>query len=541
MVFMRRTTAACVIARAARCASLLVVFATACVRTVQLPAEPQTAPVDSPRRSASTARTTTAPQYAPLTTSIPLPQLERELRGVWIATVDNMDWPSQPGLSTERQKAELLALLDSAAALRLNTIIFQVRPSADALYQSNIEPWSRYLTGAWGRPPEPLWDPLAFAVAEAHARGMELHAWFNPFRASKTSKTLEHPQHIAVQRPDLLRRYGSMQWLDPGEAATREHALRVIRDVVTRYDIDAVHLDDYFYPYIENDARGRPIPFPDAATYARYRDAGGTMSLGDWRRDNINTFIHQLYDDVHRTKPWVKVGISPFGIWRPDAPKGVRGLDAYAEIYADARTWLKNGWLDYLAPQFYWKTDAPQQPYTTLLEWWVAQNDAGRLVLAANGAHNLTRTGWSADEIVRQLELTRAQPGATGNIFFSAKNLLYQQNGLRGALAADAYRYTALVPEMPWLGVRKPARPAARVAVNEANRSIDVQWTSAEQTPQLYLLRMRTNGVWKTEILSGTTSEAHVTYRGGAAPELIAVSSIGRTGLESDPAIYSRL
>ncbi|MGH7670612.1 MAG: glycoside hydrolase family 10 protein, partial [Gemmatimonadaceae bacterium] len=322
-----------------------------------------------------------APSVSRRGAAVVAPPVMREFRGVWVATVDNIDWPSEPGLSTTEQKAELTAILDRAAALHLNAVIFQVRPSADALYESKLEPWSAFLTGRMGRPPAPLWDPLAFAVREAHARGLELHAWFNPFRARYPGD--DGPaasSHVSRRLPGLVHQYGRYEWMDPGSAETRAMAIRVILDVVKRYDVDGVHIDDTFYPYPVSRG-GRDVPFPDDATYRAYRKRGGTLSHDDWRRHSVDLFVEQLYHAVKQVKPWVKVGISPFGIWRPGNPPSVKGLDAYASIFADSRLWLANGWVDYLAPQLYWPIEPKQQSFPALLKWWAAQNTAGRILV----------------------------------------------------------------------------------------------------------------------------------------------------------------
>ncbi|HUH11946.1 MAG TPA: family 10 glycosylhydrolase, partial [Longimicrobiales bacterium] len=270
------------------------------------------------------------------------PEVRRELRGVWIATVSNIDWPSRAGLPPDSARAELRARIQRVAELGMNAIVFQVRPAGDALYASELEPWSEYLTGAQGRAPEPAWDPLAFAVEEAHARGIELHAWFNPYRARHPSARSEVAEgHLARRRPELVKTYGTHLWMDPGEPEVREHTLAVILDVVRRYDVDGVHLDDYFYPYKERDSAGAIIDFPDSASYARFRAAGGSLPREEWRRLNVDGLIERLYAQVKREKPWVKVGISPFGIWRPGYPAQIQGFDAYDQIYADARRWLE--------------------------------------------------------------------------------------------------------------------------------------------------------------------------------------------------------
>ncbi|TMG84567.1 MAG: hypothetical protein E6H78_09405, partial [Betaproteobacteria bacterium] len=284
-------------------------------------------------------------------------------------------WPSRSDLTTEEQQQELVAILDRAASLRMNAIIFQVRPEADALYASPYEPWSRYLTGKQGQAPNPVWDPLRFAVTEAHRRGLELHAWFNPYRAAFHRDSTTARTHITHRRPDLVVPYSQYFWMNPGIPEVRRRTIRAVLDVVRRYDVDGVHIDDYFYPYPETDASHQKIEFPDAKTHAAYRRAGGTLDRDDWRRRNVNTLVRELYAAIKDEKPWVKFGISPFGIWRPGVPPTTTaGLDQYAELYADARKWLRDGTLDYMAPQLYWPILPPEQSYPVLLEWWVGEN-----------------------------------------------------------------------------------------------------------------------------------------------------------------------
>src|SRR5882724_12073739 len=275
--------------------------------------------------------------------SVTPPPLAREFRGVWIATVANIDWPSKPGLTTAQQKAELISLLSHAAQLKLNAVIFQVRPACDALYDSKIEPWSEYLTGVMGKAPEPFYDPLAFALEEAHKRGLELHAWFNPYRALHKSHSGNiSAGHISRTHPELVRSYGEYLWLDPGEREVQEYSLRVVMDVVKRYDIDGVQFDDYFYP----DPTGLNREFPDEASWRKY-GVSGKLSRADWRRENVNAFISRVYTSIKAAKPWVKFGVAPFGIWRPGEPAQITGFDAYASLYADSRKWLAEGWVDY--------------------------------------------------------------------------------------------------------------------------------------------------------------------------------------------------
>ena len=462
------------------------------------------------------------------------PPIPREFRGVWVAAVSNLDWPSRPGLPVDVQRAELIAILDRAVGLGLNAVILQVRPSGDALYPSPHEPWSEYLTGQMGRAPQPFYDPLEFAIREAHRRGLELHAWFNPFRARDPSaKQPASPDHISRAHPGLVRRYGSYLWMDPSEPAVQDQAVRVILDVATRYDVDGIHIDDYFYPYRENDSRGRTIPFPDDAGYERYRASGGRLERSDWRRSNVDRFVERLYGELKGVRPKVKFGISPFGIWRPGYPSQIRGLDAYEEIYADARKWLNNGWLDYFVPQLYWPVNQHAQAFPVLLDWWVGENHSGRHIWPGSFSDRVTEGRWPASEIVAQVQATRGNPGATGNVFFRMKSLMSTQNGLAESLVATPYTRQALVPPSPWLDRGAPARPAVTVQRRTtAQTSLALAPLGLEQV-FLWTVRWRTPLGWNTRVIPGAEREVHLT----GAPERIVVTAVGRTGNESDPVV----
>lgn len=385
------------------------------------------------------------------------------MRGVWIATVNNLDWPSRRDLTTEAQQQELVALFDRARDLGFNTIVLQVRPAADALYASDIEPWSEYLTGETGKAPEPFWDPLAFAVRQAHERGLELHAWFNPYRARHPSATAPLAEtHISRTRPDLVRAYGTHLWMDPGEPEVRALTKNVILDVVRRYDVDGVHMDDYFYPYPESDAAGISIDFPDLDSYARYQAAGGLLVRDDWRRENVNLLVRELYQEVKNLKPHVKVGISPFGIWRPGHPSRVRGFDAYDKLYADSRLWLHEGWLDYFAPQLYWGTESKEQSFPQLLAWWMAENPLDRMLVPGISVSRVATgrpNAFTSAEIEKQIQLVRSA-GADGVIHFSMKRLIANPDNLAGHIGA-LYSSPALPPPMPWIDADAPQRPTA--------------------------------------------------------------------------------
>jgi uncharacterized lipoprotein YddW (UPF0748 family) len=471
--------------------------------------------------------------YRPAT--IVPPQPAREFRGAWIATVANIDWPSKPGLTVAEQKAELLALLDYAAQLKLNAVIFQVRPASDAMYDSTIEPWSEYLSGTMGQAPQPFYDPLAFAVEAAHRRGLELHAWFNPFRARDSqSKSSIAPGHVSRTHPELVCKYGSQLWLDPGEPAARDYVLRVIMDVVRRYDIDGVQFDDkLLYPYPEKDAAGRTLDFPDDASWRKYGLRSG-MSRDNWRRENGNLFVQGVYQNIKAAKPWVKFGISPFGIWRPGYPKSVKGLDAYASLYADSRLWLASGWVDYFAPQLYWPADAPQQSFPVLLNWWAAQNVKGRHLWPGLNDANVGKE-WEPEEIARQIGTDRQQ-STSGEIHFHLRDVL-EKPALANIVRAE-YSQPALVPASPWLNPFSPGRP--RISATTTGSNLVVRWAMAtNEIPESWVLQYRgTNNNWTTQILPANQTGG-VFAR--SQPDLISISAVNRFGNISPPAAVQKI
>lgn len=467
------------------------------------------------------------------------PPLQREFRGVWVATVGNIDWPSKPGLPVEEQKAELIALMNRAMELNLNAIVFQVRPCCDALYDSKIEPWSEYLTGAQGVAPQPAWDPLAFACDAAHARGMQLHAWFNPFRArtaAKDRKGAAAATHISNTDPALVRSYGDMLWLDPGDPKARDYSLRVVLDVVKRYDVDGVHIDDYFYPYpVKSGAK--TVPFPDDATWAKYGAATG-QSRDDWRRSNINTFVRDLYNEVKQAKPRVLVGISPFGIWRPGNPPGIKGFDAYDAIYADSLLWFRSGWCDYLSPQLYWPIAQKEQSYPVLLEWWRRQNTLGRHLWIGNFTSKVGDQ-WTSDELIDQIAATRAR-AAGGNIHFSMKALLRDAGGISRRLADGPYAIPAIVPASPWLGAPRVAAPEARLQ-DPSGQGRRLVWRVDERGPAfLVVVRAMYGQEWRVVLVPARQGEFVLPPGSRDAPLLrVAVSTVDRLGDLSAPLVFT--
>ncbi len=476
-----------------------------------------------------------AADYLPSAISPPEPL--REFRGAWIATVANIDWPSRKGLSSSEQKAELTALLDRAAQLKLNAIILQVRPACDALYASPIEPWSEYLSGTMGKPPEPFYDPLAFAIKEAHLRGLELHAWLNPFRARHSSGRLPvAASHVSRTHPQWVRQYGKYLWLDPGEKEAQDYSLSVIMDVVKRYDVDGVHFDDYFYPYKEQDAFGNDLDFPDGPSWKHF-GAGLQLRREDWRRQNINAFIERVYTSVKAAKPWVKVGVSPFGIWRPGFPAQIRGYDAYANLYADSRKWLAEGWLDYFAPQLYWAIKPPDQSFAVLLKWWAQQNPRGRHLWPGLDSAKVGERKWQAEEIVDQVRFTRKQPGASGQIHWNLSSLLRASN-LATALEREVYAQPALAPASPWLGSARQGTPKLTIANRDNDSSLRASWVPTGQEPVcLWLLQTRSGHQWTTEILPAARTSR---VWSGLQPEVIAVSAVDRIGNASSAVAAQR-
>jgi uncharacterized lipoprotein YddW (UPF0748 family) len=467
------------------------------------------------------------------------PDPPREFRGVWVASVSNIDWPSKLGLSGEKQQAELRAIFDKAAELKLNAVIFQIRPMCDALYVSKIEPWSEYLTGTMGQAPSPAYDPLEMAVREAHARGIELHAWFNPYRARHSSATSAiSDDHIIKRRPDLAKKYGTHYWLNPTDPEVQDYSLRVILDVVRRFDIDGVHIDDYFYPYPEKGSDGKAIPFPDDDTWAAYLKSGGKLSRDDWRRDAVNRFIERMYREVKRAKPWVKVGISPFGIWRPNNPPDIAGFDAYTQLYADSRLWFNKGWCDYFAPQLYWPIKQEKQSFPTLLSWWCEEDVKDRHLWPGMFTSRVTGSGkgWPDGEIVEQIKLVRSQAASlgsragepSGHIHFSMRALVDNTGGIADALKA-IYTEPALVPATPGSGHKPPAKPSARW---EEDGGVLAIRPTGEET-RLFVIRVRQNGTWTIRIQPApATEQARVRFQ--TRPDRVILSAVDRASVESE-------
>lgn len=401
---------------------------------------------------------------APIVNAQEMRYPKREFRAAWIATVGNIDWPLKGGLPAAEQQSGFIRRLDQMARLGCNAVIVQIRPAADAFYPSAIEPWSRYLTGKQGVAPEPYYDPLQFMIEEAHKRNMEFHAWFNPFRALVDSKKNPNPpQHVTRQHPDWVVSYGGKSYLNPGIPEAREYVTEVLMDVVKRYDIDAVHLDDYFYPY-----RIAGVPFGDGAAFIRY-NPGKIADKEDWRRNNVSLFIQNLNDRIKMQKSYVKLGISPFGVWRNQskdtAGSPTRGGQTnYDDLYADVRLWMEKGWIDYLLPQLYWEHGHRLVAFETLLPWW-RDHTYGRQVYFGLGLYRMLGAPqgiWSGTrELLSQISRTRSAAPGTGYVLYSLSNLDKIIAPIGDSLAVYG-RHVALVPEMKWLDSIPPPPPVLK-------------------------------------------------------------------------------
>ena len=484
-----------------------------------------------------------ASTHAESADSIPAPpEPLREFRGVWVATVANIDWPSEPGLPASEAKRELVAILDRAAELNLNAIVFQVRPAGDALFVSTLEPWSYWLTGEEGRPPRPMWDPLTFAVEQAHARGLELHVWLNPFRADHpTNKSEPAAPALSVRKPDLVKAYNNHLWMDPGEPAVRRHSLAVVLDLVERYDVDGVHFDDYFYPYPARED-GEIVPFPDDPSWERYQTSGGTLERDDWRRENVNDFVAEIYAGVKRIKPHVDVGISPFGIYRPGHPHYIRGFDQYAVLYADPLLWYRQGWLDYLTPQLYWPIAKPDQSFTGLLQWWADRNESSRHLWPglATYRHGENPEAYSASEFVHQVRWSRIIGEVSdGHIHFSMKHLMPDGAAAEVAstLRETVYAKPALPPAMPWAAPEELADPPRIASVTGGADSVRVRVDPRSLgDARRWVAQVYRDKSWHTALGLAGEPELTIDTPGGGAVESIVVRSVDRFGRLSSPA-----
>lgn len=484
---------------------------------------------------------------------ISIPSVQREMRAAWVASVYGIDWPTTRGTTTTSiasQRTQMNAILDGMAAANMNCVFLQVRSAGDAMYPSTLEPWSYYLTGRQGLAPTGTYDPLAEWIVAARQRGMQLYAWVNPYRmivnvpsfspppgtgwvdtATTSSTAYVHPLHSYRSRPSVVKLYenssgADQYWLDPGEPASAAHSKAVIMDIVNRYDIDGLVFDDYFYPYPNG-----LYAFPDTSSFALY---GGGLTLSNWRRKNVNDFVYDIYTSIKAAKPQCLFGIGPFGIWQPGNPAGVTGLNSYAELYADSKLWLNNGWVDFLAPQLYWKISSTGQPYGSLLNWWVSQNTQGRHVWASNYTSQLIGNTWPAQEIIDQISVTRNTPGATGNVHYSAKVIRDDTQSLKTLLANGLYSTDALIPASAWLDNAAPARPILSYSKSSSQHLFTWSLPGGSDAARWYLISTLVGTTWSHSVVPSSTLSTVVNIKSASGSlRAIGVAAVDKSGNQS--------
>jgi uncharacterized lipoprotein YddW (UPF0748 family) len=401
---------------------------------------------------------------------------KRELRGIWVATVSNIDWPSPRNYNAFKQKEEFIDLLNSHQKTGFNAIFVQVRTAADAFYAKGPEPWSTFLSGLQGQAPKPFYDPLEFMIQESHARGIEFHAWLNLNRASISTKSLLDAKHVVRQHPEWLLTYNGQHTLNFGIPQVRQYIANLVKNLVEQYDIDGIHFDDYFYPYpIANQV------LRDQETYEKYHLPDET--LADWRRRNVNELIQDISLTIKNSKPKVKFGISPFGIWRhqsvanPDGSPTRKGLQSYDDLFADTEKWMREGWVDYLAPQLYWGTAHKVAPFEPLAKWWSAHN-YGRPIYIGHAAYHLSDQ-WAPAELEKQLGISRGLSNVQGSIYFSSNLLMRNVKGFRDSLRSTHFSNIALVPPMLWKDSIAPTAPHS-VVLGKKGTEWQLSWKPGE-------------------------------------------------------------
>jgi uncharacterized lipoprotein YddW (UPF0748 family) len=471
---------------------------------------------------------------------------KREMRAVWIATVENIDWPSSPGITVEFQKREMIALLDLVKENNLNTVILQIRPAADAFYPSPFEPWSQWLTGKQGRAPDPWYDPLVFTIEECRKRGLDIHVWLNPYRAIRdTANHNTAPDHITRTHPEWFVTYGTTRYFDPALPQTRDHLARVVCDIVRRYDIDAIHMDDYFYPY-----RIAGVDFPDDSSFAAFHGEFSEGQREDWRRHNVDLIIKQLHDSIKSIKPYVAFGISPFGVWRniardPTGSNTRAGQTNYDDLFADILKWQREGWIDYVAPQLYWHIGMQVADYATLADWW-SRNTFGCALYIGQAFYRLdpksSVKAWrSSKEIVKQIRLNRTYPNIAGSMFFSAKYLINNPLKLKQQLKRKVYQLPALPPVNPRIETVIPTIPAG-LTVGVRNDSIELFWEKSRNAKNYIVYKFRKGEpamLSHPKAVFCVTSDTTVFFQVNAKTRLsrydYAVTSQSSTNAESEP------
>lgn len=479
---------------------------------------------------------------------------KREFRGAWVATVVNIDYPSSKTLNAAAQKQEWLELVDFYENLGFNALFVQIRPAADALYPSQYAPWSQYLTGEQGKAPEPYYDPLKFMIEETHKRGMEFHAWLNPYRATMSLDTSQlADNHPLNTHPDWMIKYGNKYYFNPALPKVQNHITDVVMEVVQNYDVDGIHFDDYFYPY-----KVKGETFGDTVQYVLYgRDF---KTIEDWRRYNVDLLIEQLHNNIKFVKPHVRFGISPFGVWRNKSNDPLNGSDtragvqAYDDLYADILKWLENGWIDYVAPQLYWYIGFPPADYATLLDWW-HDHSFGKQVYIGHAMYKVANDRyetWSdPGEIPRQIRLNRSSRKADGSIFFNTKSVKANPLGVTDSISTYYYKEKALPPEMPYLNLTPVAAPKLK-KTKDKKEGVKLKWKynkeDKDNPPTYYVIyRFENMETWDYEnganilrITPYTNERRHKWYDDTAQIGKVytyAISAVNRQHSESPPSL----
>ena len=467
-------------------------------------------------------------------------QPKYEFRAAWIATVDNIDWPSRHNYRPDSQRAEFINLLNMHQRNGLNAVIVQVRPATDAFYPSPFEPWSEWLTGQQGLPPAPYYDPLQFMIEETHKRGMEFHAWCNPYRAEmQLGRSSIARTHITRLHPEWFLTYGDKRYFDPGNKEAQQHVENVIRDLVRRYDIDAVHFDDYFYPY-----RLPGQAFPDRDSYQKY---GNGLPEADWRRSNVDSIIERLSKAIKEENRFCKFGVSPFGVWRnssqdPEGSSTRGGQTNYDDLYADILLWLKRGWIDYVTPQLYWEFGHRLAAYETRVDWW-SRHAYGRHLYIGHGIYRVyeqSNPAWrNRNELPHQISKLREYATVQGSAYYNSTAFVRNPNGWNDSLQRHYYRYPAIVPPMPWIDSLPPAAPLAE-------RQSDSTWQLSvpKSTIRFFLVYRLTAEHLLNEDPSSIVavlpaSQGKALFDGarynGSSPAGYAVTAVTRNNIEGPP------
>lgn len=474
---------------------------------------------------------------------------KRELRAVWIATVGNIDWPTSRELTTEQQQSEFIDILEQVKQYNLNTVIFQIRPSADAFYASKLEPWSQWLNGKQGRAPEPYYDPLDFAIKECRKRGIDIHVWLNPYRAiADTSYKKQDTGHITRIHPEWFLTYGKTLYFNPGLEESRNFVCTVVSDIVRRYNIDAIHLDDYFYPYKIKDKE-----FPDSATFLSNSRGFSEDQKEDWRRDNVNLIIKQIHDSLRNIKPWVEFGISPFGVWRniDKDPLGSRtkaGQTNYDDLYADILKWQKEKWIDYIVPQIYWEIGKKVADYAIIAEWW-SRFAYGTPLYIGQGIYRINTKAkaksWrTSKEICKQIKINRKYPNISGSIFFSAKVLAINPLKLKKRLLKDPYKFPALPPMNNRIAQVLPLEPTnARIKLSGTSFTLSFRADSTSKSYVIYKFKKgKPASIENPSAIFTVSSENSVSFtinkKNDPKKYMYAVTSLSKTNMESQAVIF---